>query len=472
MKRFNLSDGNLTSSGFYVILANLFSRALSIITLFIVLHFLSATRLGEVYLLLLLFGISNQFGDFGLSITSFRQGVSPETARNTRIFLGVLQTIVALLIGLIAKLVVRDVSMYGLTIIALTSVLGLLSFGKEVTLRNATRYRTLSFISTCQQLTITGTEIFLLVFHVGYMSLIFGSLFGQILRVILILSIKPRQKLFHRFPINFKLLSKDISISSAFHFWTANIDKLFVQAILQTSNLALFTVGQTVGRIVDMTITQPLKVILNPIYASTGDVSRFTQFNKIEYRWTAFLTTLWATLLWCSPTVMLKVFPSTWHNALLPIQIFSLAGIISPFINITGTAMLSSGSAKIVRNYTGLRFVAILIFAGPMLLIFHLIGAALVDVLVDSFVVVPFILRKAPKVLKASELLKEIYPFLLVFLGCLSLSRVTSDFDVNSWISFILLITVYASLVCAWKFSILKNDLSLLINSLQDQTEV
>lgn len=423
--------------------------------------------------MLLIFGVSGQFGDFGLSINVFRKDVSIEIAQNTRIFLGIIQTLFAIIIGLIGRIIVKDISMYALGVIALTSFIGVLAFGKEVTLRNGLRYRTLSIISVGQQLVVVGSELSLLICHFGYMSLIFGALFGQIFRVILILGVNPRSRLFLdelHLNVDFTLISKDISLSSAAHYWTANIDKIFVQMILQRTDLALFTVGQTIGRLVDLTINQPIKMILTPLYANSGNVSRFNQFNAIEYRWTTLVTTLWATVLWCSPGSVLRLFPLTWHDDLLPIQIFSLVGIISPFINITGTAMLTTGSANIVRNYTGMRFISILIFSAPLLLVFHLLGAALLDLSVDCLVVAPFILYKAPKDLNAWALLKEVYPFLVVFFVCLFFTHFRFGIGIafNPWMSLLVTCLLYLSLIYLWRSKVVKTDILTLVNSLRN----
>lgn len=472
MKTIKLSQGDpFSSSSIYLILAALVSRGLSFLTVLITIHFLSSSQMGEVYFLFLLFGIATQFGDGGLSITSFQNNVSTQEATVTRIFLAVLQAVAALVIGLIVNALIKQVSFEGLIAIATSFIVGALGFGKEITLRKAMLYGRLSAISVIQQFSVSITQIILLIFHFGYMAILVASLIGQAIRLVLLLSsagktVKVTSQKFHQL-INLSILNRNVTLSNASHYWTLNIDKFFVQLILHQSGLALFTISQSTGRIIDMSINQPLKKLLIPLYASTGDIGRFNYFNKLEYRWTTLVTTFWALTLWCMPSSLWAVFPSAWDKMILPIQIFSLAGILSPFINISGTAMMSTGSSKIVKNYSFARFLALICLLTPSLLFLHLVGAALIDVFIDGVIVIPYIILKAPTSLKPLKIFKEVLPFAVVFVVCVAASHLELYLKINAWVVAISVMLTYIFCVLLWKGRILIDDLSVLLRSLR-----
>ena len=467
----NLLKGNqFTSSGLYVILAALTSKVFSVVTVIVTIHFLSSTQFGEVYLLLLLFGLSTQFGDFGLSINAFKENALLQQVTNLKISLSLIQVLVAFTIAAIVSVFVKHIAFSGLAVIAAASFVDALAFGMEVVLRKSMAYGQLSITSLVQQFLLNLVQILLLLLHFGYMAVLLASLCSQLFRLSILLKITNVNFLetlsrFHC-SINFHLLSRNIAWSNATHFWTLNIDKFIIQTVMNRSGLALFSISHSVGRMVDMTITQPLKKVLIPIYASSGDISRFNYFNRMEYRWTSLLTTLWSTILWCVPSLLLVVLHGSWDKMILPIQVFSLAGILSPFINITGTAMLATGSAKVVKSYSAARLVAILCLLVPFLLIFHLVGAALLDFLIDGLIVIPYILLKAPTNLQARSVLMEGLPYLLIFIVCLTISRLEQSIEPNLWIEALSVVAVYFSCIAWWKGRVLKGDLGTIWNAL------
>lgn len=356
---------------------------------------------GTVAGVALVVGMVTQFSDFGLSVWAFQPGKSVILAGKLWIKISLVEAVV----GTVLIVAINALWEHRMIIV----VIGMISFanalisslgqGRMWQMQKNREFGTFNQMQAIVGIVGGVSSIVMLLLRVGPLALVCGPLVGSVVGQIVIL----RKDVRGYFDSNDQSVTPEIlahcrSFMATYgsHYWMSNIDRWIVDGTLGAGALALYTTAFTLGRIVDLSLTRPIKQILLPVFVHLAGEGATEFYNKFEFRWTSILTLYWAGLLWSDPTILSLVFPPSWHAVILPIEIVSLIGVVGPFVNITGTVMIAQGHQDWVARYTLMRFLGLAVFTWPALRLFNLDGACVVDVLIYSCLVVPFILRKLP----------------------------------------------------------------------------
>jgi O-antigen/teichoic acid export membrane protein len=261
-------------------------------------------------------------------------------------------------------------------------------------------------------------QITLIIFgHMGYIAIILGPTIGTLAKCCIYL-FNNSHRVSRNFgeganegasiQANFGMMKRDFSFVKILDYWAGNIDRWSILLISGPKSLAIYSMSSWLGRVVDVSLSQPIKQILIPAYATMkNQADKVSEYSRTEYRWTTVLTSLWAGFLWVEPHPAGILFGSAWLGANIPLRIIAVCGVFAPFINIAGSNMLAFGKPKQVRIYTFLRLLTIGAGAFPLISTFGVLGLAILDLVAEIIVVVPYILFFSKDIMNWFSVLKE-----------------------------------------------------------------
>ncbi len=456
----------------------LLARALGFGAMLVTTRYLGPTGIGWANTAIVVFSFVYQFGDFGLSLYALQVSAkSLNSLWKRRVIIATVEWAAVNVVSFSARVLYPH---YGfievpIFILSTTNMATSLYFSREVLLKKRLKFARLNTLGLMESTVGSIAQIGLIVlWHMGYIAIVLGPSLGTLIKACVYWTQKsdePNDNSSENAALNTSerdvTMGREFAMVKVVDYWAGNVDRWAIEIFSGIDGLALYTMSSWLGRVIDVSLSQPIKQVLVPAYATMKDQrSTILDLSRMEFRWTTILTCLWAGLLLVvrDPAVML--FGAQWRNADVPLQIIAICGILAPFINIAGSNMLSLGKPRWVRVYTMLRLSAIALGAWPLIKLWGVTGMAILDLVGEIGVVIPYILLRARHLMDWYQILKEGFVSMTVLALCVPLVRVVFGGAPNPLGRIATFIAIFAIAVGVAGHRTLMRDVKLILGQL------
>ncbi len=228
----------------------------------------------------------------------------------------------------------------------------------------------------------------------AYWSLVYALLASQACLVFCLWTVACRERLAPRWDYHAvrRLFAYGRHVSSAaiLAALTTKLGELMVSRWFGTAALGVYLTGSAWAKWTDLNVTNVVSRVLFPRYvqlSEEGERLRESVERALFYVYALVLPIIGVLALFVLD-ITHTLLGSQWRVISEPVKILSIAGMMGPFINLYGHALLASGRPELVQKYSKLH---LMLFAGavyPAAQIGGLFGVCWAAVLADLGVVV------------------------------------------------------------------------------------
>lgn len=318
------------------------------------------------------------------------------------------------------------------------------------------RYSRLVAIEFIQIFSATLTTIILAIYGFGVLSIVIGSLAGNLVVTVLFFGFSPWKIRFKIVFLNLKVLARfglPLQSSAIFGLFSGSLIFLYLGKAVGAENLGYFQFASGLS-VMPLAISEILSRILFPLGARVQKDKLF--FGKIIER-SIMMTSLTSLpilflIAALAPSIIRYIYTDRWLPALPAVYVGIVAGTTSAFFGVMTQLLLSRGFSKVIRDIGFVLAVLTWVLAPFLIREFNFVGMSL-NSLILSFSGIWIYIRLKQEV--KFEFMRNFSPFLIYALisGLCAylLDMILPRMLISLVINLILSAVVYITLV--WVFS-------------------
>jgi len=289
--------------------------------------------------------------------------------------------------------------------IALIFVLSPFVFVPDIKLRKNLNFKKYVVPNIGRVFTYSIFAIIFAYLGLGYKSLIFGTLFGEVTRVLIFNRLSPwRIKFYFNMRIARDLFAFGIWIvlSAILFSIYSVIDNAIIGKIFGAATLGYYVVAYRWAHFASNNIRPIFQTVMFPTFSNIK--------NKIVKLQKAYLYSLKYISLFVFPITVgwilladkfiLSIIGNKWESAIIPLQILSISGLLRS-LQIGGTLFPALGKPRISTSILFAQFVILIGLIYPLTLYYGLVGACLAVVITFS-ITTSYVFLKISKLIELS----------------------------------------------------------------------
>lgn len=383
----------------YVSLMNLSTKIVQLISTVVLMKMLLPYDYGIVAVGMILITIFRNIETFGINAAIIQK----DKKDINEIVLGtgfIIMFSFALLLGLLTFIIAPYWAMFYsepdvtwlMRFISLIFIVSSFGFIPDIQLRKHLDFKRYILPNLGRALTYAGAAIVFALLGFRYWSLVLGTFLGEVARVIIFNKVSP-----WRIRICFdKVVARDlltfgiwIVISAVLYSTYSVIDNAFIGKVLGTTLLGYYAIAYRWGHFTSSNIRPIFQTVMFPTFSNIRNDLRKLHSGYLQSLGYVSLIVFPITLGWIilADKFILNIIGSKWQNAILPLQILSVSGLLRS-LQIGGELFPALGRPKITTGIVAAQFVILCILIYPFILWNGLIGASMAVVLTFSFTTV------------------------------------------------------------------------------------
>lgn len=287
--------------------------------------------------------------------------------------------------------------------ISLVFIVSSFGFVPDIQLRKKLDFKKYMIPNIGRVLTYSGSAIAFAILGFGYWSLIYGSFLGEITRILIFNKLSPWRIRFH-FD---KLIAKDlfsfgiwIVLSGLLYSTYSVVDNAIIGKILGVTMLGYYAVAYRWGHFTSSNIRPIFQTVMFPTFSKIKDnMAKLHKgyLNSLKYISLAVvpITVGWVFL---GDKFILNVIGSKWENAILPLQILAISGLLRS-LQVGATLFPALGKPRISTGIVAAQASILCALLYPFILWRGLTGASMAVVITFS-ITTGYVFMKISKLIK------------------------------------------------------------------------
>ena len=375
------------SATFWVGTTSLFSKIVSFFSTLLLATFLTPFDFGIIAVATLIISAIGLFKELGLSRSLIVQKEELEKAASTVFILLIIWNILLyLMVYLFAPWLAGFFKEPALIAVLRVSGLSFIisSFGDvhSALLEKEIDFKGISFAEAVN-LTLFGLIAVILAFlGMSYWSIVFSQLLAESVKVFALWKFSPwRPKLSVNLTIarNISYFGGGLTGIGIVNYLIRNIDDAFAAKILGLQPLGHYNFAYRIANIPATNITNVIGRIMFPTYAK---ISEYTfdlrnAFNKTFYITALITIPMSLGIIVFAPDFLHVFYGEKWNNAILPIQILAIFGLIRSLGSGMGSVFLAKKRVDIMLKYSLSQLGLLTLFLYPVTLVGGIVGISI-----------------------------------------------------------------------------------------------
>lgn len=353
----------------YVGMSQLVTALMGILTVAILARMLDPSELGVAFLGLLVVPLLVYVADFGTSTAIVQSEGDTEAMISTALAIRCLITLPLMACAIVARapisFMLGDNALEPVIIVlALSLPLQALSFPPFVRLTKTLQFKALSVCSVVQSVVYSVATICLASFGFSYWSLVIGYVVGLLGYAIVLNAFSfVRFRIAWSYPLARDIIGygSHVFLSSLLLFLVASIDQFVIGAVIGVYALGFYVMGVKFGRTIGEQLSGLVGRVLFPTLSRIkDDATLFAMRYSESMRMVGVFSIPMCVVLSCVSPIMVPVlFGERWADAVIPIMLLSVQGLVSSFVAVSQSALLSRGMPSTVAKITFIQFAVI-----------------------------------------------------------------------------------------------------------------
>jgi len=343
-----------------------------------------------------LLGFINQFSDVGYYAAVIQRKDKIETAQYTGFYLRLFQALgVALLLFLLAPFWAKFYETQAITNVIRISLISIIvapfSFIPTTHFLKNLQFKKSAIVGISQNAAYVIIAVALALFGFGYWSIVWGTVVGSAISVVVACLILPWKFKFNFNPQVAKELfnfGRFILLCGLIGFAISNIDNMLIGKVAGMTLLGYYVIAYKWGLWVKNNLASVIGSVMFPTFSKIqDDIERLKKgyLQSLKYfSMVAFPVSLG--LLAIAPEFIKVVLSPKWIPATIPMQILCIAGLCQTLGILDRKIFEAKGQPKINTKLDALFLVILIAILYPLVKYWEIIGAS-IAVLIPSFII-------------------------------------------------------------------------------------
>lgn len=362
---------------FFVFILKVFIRLVSFAATILLLRILNPKDFGLIAIAQILITVFQFFETFGINSAIIQREKADERVYSTG--LTIIFAISIILYGLAfaiaplwAKFYENDGVLAIVRVLSLSLVISAFAFIPDTYLRKTLNFKKGIVPDMVRIVAYSTSAVALALLGLGYWSLIYGTIIGEIMRTITYFLIMP-MKLKFTFD---KAIARDLIrygkwmvVGSLIYWGYSYLDNAIVGKLLGTVVLGFYMVAYRWGNWIIDNIVQVLSPVLFPTFSMIQNDLRVLRRGFLEVTKYVSLIIFPITfgLIILARDFVLVLMGNKWEPAIVPLQVLAFGGLCRALQSMGGSVFLAVGKPKVNTYFMGMILVIILVLIYPFL---------------------------------------------------------------------------------------------------------